>query len=344
MPAPLPVLLASAKTAASHPGGIQPWQLIVAVSVVITLVVGLGSFVDWGNRIRNRRVDRRILELVTDQLMAEDIEGRVQQLGELNRKLQRQIDGLPAEANRLFLQQRMDVLATSIAQDFEEYRSLEVAIGTSASSTALDPMIRQAIEQNMLSPQKRRDRRNLYVLVLLGLLIALNLLPISVSGLVYQYFGVLGDSPYSPGADVVGLIFIGSLVIALVLLFVAELSTWLLRALDRLQGRRWLIGLAVAIVLVAAAGYWFRYFLLSQACFPIGCYPSPGTYALAGVALNLEPLLVGLSLAVLARRAWLRRSVGERSSLGRRRRSGQTEGAPAVSAPPSEPENAPAND
>lgn len=33
---------------------------------------------------------------------------------------------------------------------------------------------------------------------------------------------------------------------------------------------------------------------------------------------------------------------GERSSLGRRRRSGQTEGAPAVSVPPSEPENGPA--
>jgi hypothetical protein len=46
--------------------------------------------------------------------------------------------------------------------------------------------------------------------------------------------------PYSPGADVAGLILIGSLVVALVLLLLAELSTWLQRALDRLQGRRWL--------------------------------------------------------------------------------------------------------
>jgi hypothetical protein len=57
----------------------------------------------------------------------------------------------------------------------------------------------------------------------------------------------------------------------------------------------WLTGLVAAIVLVAAAGYLLRSSLLSEECFPVSCYPSPGTYALAGVGLNLEPLLVGLA-------------------------------------------------
>jgi len=190
VPAPLASAthLDLAKATAPHQTGLQPWQLVVAISVVLGIVVGLGSFVDWSSRIRNRRVDKRVLELVRDQLTAEDIEGRLKELVQLNRSLRQQIEGLPAEANRLFLQQRIDALATSIAHDFEEYQSLELASGTSASSPALDPMIRQAIEQNMVSPQRRRDRRNIYILVLLGLLVAINFIPISVSGLVYQYF------------------------------------------------------------------------------------------------------------------------------------------------------------
>jgi hypothetical protein len=317
------------------------WQLVVAIGVVIGILVGLGSFVDWGSRIRNRRANHRVLKLVRDQLTAEDIEGRLKRLVELDRSLREQIESLPAKADRLFLQNRMKALAESIAHDFEEYGKLEAALGTTEESPALNPIIRDVIERTMVSPQKRRDRRLVYVLVLLGLIVAIDFVPINISGLVYQYFGVLGDSPSAAGGDVVSAIIIGSMVIA-VLLFLAELIPQLLPVLDRLRRPRWLVGLAVSIVLVAAVGYWFRYVVITQPCFQlVGCPPSPGTYGLIGVALNLLPLLAGLLFAILIRRAWLRRNGGGQSTGGRS--VGETHQESTIVQPPTQPGGAPAS-
>jgi hypothetical protein len=272
-PVPAPRVSAAILAAvhAAHQTRDEHWQLVVSIGVILGIVVAIGTFADWGNRIRNRRVDGRVLELVRDQLMAEDIEDRVKELGELNRQLQAEIDGLPAEANRLFQQQRMDDLRTSIYHDFEEYRRLEAAVGTSASSSALDPMIRQAIEQTMVSPQKRRDRRNIYVLALLAALVLINFIPISVNQLVYAYFGTLIYSPTLPGEAVVAVVIIGSIFIAGVLLFLTELIPQLLPVLDRLRRPAWLIALSVAIILGVGVAYFARNMAIGPGCHSNGC-------------------------------------------------------------------------
>jgi len=327
-----------------HQTGGQHWQLVVSIGVILGIVVAIGTFADWGNRIRNRRVDRRVLELVRDQLMAEDIEGRVKQLGELNRKLQAEIDRLPAQANRLFQQQRMGDLAASIAHDFDEYQKLETAVGVATPATGLNPLIRQAIERTMVSPQKRRDRRNLYTLVLLVVLVALNFIPISVNQFVYEYFGTLTYSPTLPGEAVISVVIIGSIVIAATLLFLAELFPKLLPGLDRLRRPAWLIGLSIAIVLSAGVGYWSRSLAIGEACFPYGCASTPNAFIVAGTVLNIVPFLAGVWLALLARAAWLKRTADESLRLIRRRPASATEKASTGSSSPARPESAPASE
>ena len=58
----------SASPSAPQSTGTQLWPIIVGIGVVLGIVVGLGTFLDWGSRLRNRRVDEKMREMVRDQL------------------------------------------------------------------------------------------------------------------------------------------------------------------------------------------------------------------------------------------------------------------------------------
>jgi hypothetical protein len=301
---------------ATHPSlqkstGVQPWQLVVGVSVILTLLLGLGTFFDWGTRIRDRRVNKEIQKLVRSELEAKSIEEKLVELTQLNDSLREQISMVPGEVDRLVVQRRMEQLAIGLSRDFEEYRSLERGLKPLGTETKLDSRIRDVIENTMLPPQRQRERRNIYTLLLLVALVALNLSPISANDLVYSYFNILSNSVDWTVSSVTWSLLIGALVIAVILLFASELLTFLRSFLDKLRHPIWLGLLALATVIASVLGYAWRAELAGLTCSPLPCsspyaqysgsYPA-ALYIGAGIAFNLAPLIAGFFLAVLVRR------------------------------------------
>jgi len=301
---------------ATHPSspkstGLNWWQAIVAIGVVLGIMVGLGTFIDWGGRIRNRRINKTVDELVRSKLKADDIEGRLAELTQLNDSLRNQIGRVPDEANRLFLESRLEQLATGIARDFEEYLSVQRQLETAGSATVLDPRIRDAIESTILPPQRRRDRRIVYILVLLAAALALNLSPLNPNVFVYHYFSILSDSPDWTSDSPVWAITIGGLAIALILLFVSELSTRFQSVVNVLRRWPWIAGLCTLIAVSIALGYWMRDVIVAQQCFPITCSAtdSGSWFTGAGIAFNAAPIIGGFLLAALISRPWRKRRI-----------------------------------
>jgi hypothetical protein len=299
---------------AAHPGqqstGIQLWQIIVAFGVILGIIVGLGSFLDWGSRFRNRRVDEKMREMVRDQLKAQDIEGQLDKLTQLNDSLQKQIDAVPGEANRLFLRRRMEHLAASITRDFEEYRAAERKLQAPDLSPILNPVIKDAIQRTIIPGQRTRERRNIYMLVLLLALVALNLSPINVSSLIYQYFSILAYSAGWTVATIAVSISISALIFTIIFMFASELYPPLKEEFDK---RRRPIWFAIPAILVGAAitlGYWWRANVISEQCAPGGCYEisSSGPNIGSAVAFNVAPLIAGVWLVALLRIAIRKRN------------------------------------
>jgi hypothetical protein len=91
-----------------------------------------------------------VYEIARAQLGAEDAEGELRRLTELNDALHDQLTKIPSEANRIFLAKRLEQLSTSISRDFHEYLSIERQILPGSADSLLDPQIRDAINQAIM--------------------------------------------------------------------------------------------------------------------------------------------------------------------------------------------------
>jgi hypothetical protein len=293
----------SAPRPAPQSTGIPLWQIIVALGVILGILVALGNFVDWGSRLRNRRADKRMRELVNAQLKAEDIEGRLDKLTQLSDTLQKQIDAVPDEANRLFLNRRIEYLAASIARDFEEYRTTERELQRPDLSPVLDPTIRDVIQRTILPGQRTRERRNVYVLALLLALVVLNLSPINVSSLIYQYFSILGNSANWTVATIAASVSISTLVVTVILMFASELYPPLKKEFDKQRRLVWFIIPVILVVAAITLGFWWRAYVASQECFPYACSPftASGQNDASAIAFNIAPIIAGIWLVSMLR-------------------------------------------
>jgi hypothetical protein len=249
-------------------------------------------------------------ELVRDQLKAQDIEGQLDRLTQLNDSLRKQIDAVPDEANRLFLQRRIEYLAASITRDFEEYRATERELQSPDLSPVLDPAIKYAIQRAIIPGQRTRERRNVYMLVLLLALVVLNLSPINLSSTIYQYFSVLAYSANWTVGTIAGSISISALIFTIILMFASELSPPLKKEFDKRRSPIWFI---IPVILVGASitlGYWWRTNVISEQCVPYGCYEiSSSVHDVASaVAFNIAPLIAAVWLLALLRIAIRKRN------------------------------------
>lgn len=312
-------ILGSTHVPSQRSTGLQLWQLIVGASVILTLLLGLGTFFDWGTRIKDRRVNKEIRKMVRSELEAKNIEEKLGELTQLNDSLREQISRVPNEVDRLVLQRRMEQLTVGLTRDFEEYRSLVRALRPLDTAPKLDLRIRTVIENTMLPPQGQRERRNIYMLLLLVALGALNLSPISANDFVRNYFNILSNSVNWTISSVTWSLLIGALVIAVILLFASELLTFFKTFLDKLKHPALLGLLAVATIIFTVLGYAWRGSLVAQICNTVVCSGSYDTtqYNGTSIVFNLAPLTAGFFLTVLVRRyrqhgaaprgKWLRR-------------------------------------
>jgi len=303
-----PVAMLTVKSlAASHPApqsaGIQLWQVIVAFGVILGIIVGLGTFLDWGSKIRNRRVDEEVREMARAKLEAEDIKSKLDGLTQLSDTLQKQIDAVPKQADRLFLERRMESLAASITRDFDEYRDAEIRLQAPDLSPVFDPVIREAIQRAIVPGQRTRERRNVYVLVLLVTLVALNLSPISISSIIYQYFSVLADSAAWTASTIAVSIATSTLIFTIIFMFASELYTPLKEFFDKQRRLIWYIAPLILVGVLVALGFWLRESVLYQECHPYACFSdaSPVPNDASAIALNIAPLIAGVWLFAILR-------------------------------------------
>lgn len=309
--------------------GISLWAVVVAIGVIVGIpasVIGILSYVDYR---RQRRVDREIIEFAKSSVEAKNAQKKrreteqdlketerdLEQLKGLRDDLSRQIAELPREANRLFLERQLEVLAGNISKDFSEYQSIEARLSSVETASALDPRIRGAIETSILPVQKERERRNGYILLILILLLLLNLSPIRISDYVWRYFNVLSDSPdWTPDSPQWMIVF-GSLVVTGLLWCAYSLIPRFQKIMFNLQRIPFAVASASLLVIAIILGYNFRDDAASSACYPDYCGYPPVPYVLACIAFNLAPLFGGLFLFLIFKLLWPKMfSVFSRSS------------------------------
>lgn len=307
---PLIELLKITRPPASKQSGVNFVVIVGVVSGIITIAGAFIGIARIGEKGREKKINRRVNELVAKQLDAEKIEQsakaakahaeRVQdelaRLNDAKETLGHQISQIPQEVDRLLRISQLEQLATRISRDFKEYISIQQDLQGTGTAGALDVRIRDVIEHEILPMQRRVDRRNTYIFVLVVLLLALSLSPIRASDLVYNYFSILGNSPNWTSDSPIWMIAIGGSVIALLFLAASSLSSRLERYMYALGRSFYIIGLSLPLILTIALGYYWRDDALAGACAPYACGYPAFPYTAASIAFNVAPILGGLLL------------------------------------------------
>jgi hypothetical protein len=297
-------ILVAAHTPHSAQSSINPWVVVVTASVIITVVGGAIGILSYVSRYGQRKVERRVNQIVQAQLDAEDAEQNKQKVKqELNRlreakeKLEEEIRQVPKEANRLFLEKQLKELADSISKDFSEFKSVEAKLRSEQVATTLDPQIREAIETGMLPIRRQQERRNTYVLLILVALLALNLSPVSVSYYVNRYFSVFANSPYWTADAPAWMPTFGALVVAFVFFCLSSLSPGIQKYVARLERTIFMVAVGTLFVAAIALGYYLRSAALSTLCYPY-CFPLRDTNG-ASISFNVASILGGLMVFLI---------------------------------------------
>ncbi|SRR6266496_700906 len=299
-------LLTPTPTAPPKASGVNIWAIVVAASVLLTIIGSVIGSVAYINRYRQRSVERRINEIVQSQLDAEsaekskkEVEEELQSLRGVRDDLSLQISRLPQEANKMFLVRQLEELASSINKDFNEYKTIEAKLQATETAATLDPKIREVIESAILPIQKQRERRNSYVLLILIALLVFNLSPIYVGSYVSRYFNILGDSPDWTWDSSAWMIVFGTLAVAFIFLGAAALSPLTQRYTAWLGRRVFVMAFVFLFIAAIILGYYWRENALSAACHPYPCGYPPLPYTGAGIAFNAAPILGGLLIFLI---------------------------------------------
>ena len=146
---------------------------------LIGSVIAIVQFVSWLRARKHRQADERIREIVSQQLNAEDVRLDAERYEALRQELRTQIEReIPKVARHRYLENRRDRLVESITREFEEYRSIESELGDSGPESMLDRRIVDVIQEALVPERRLRQRRERFLLALLGVLLLFNLLPV----------------------------------------------------------------------------------------------------------------------------------------------------------------------
>ena len=289
--------------------GIDPWAIIGIVASILTIGTAFVGLARYRENRKQRKAGRLVNELVGKLLDAEEIErntkatkeqaeeakSELASLREVIDDLSHRISLVPEQVDRLVQARQLEQLSARLSKDFKEYARIEQELQERRAGT-LDARIHEVIEHEMLPAQNRLERRNAYILGLVALSLALSLVPIRISYLVYNYFDILGGSPNWNSDDPAWMIVIGSTLVALLVFAASSLSSMIEKYLVALGKYRFIIGFGLALVIAIALGYYWRDSSSAAGCYPIPCgYPTL-PYVAAGIAFNFSPVLGGMLL------------------------------------------------
>lgn len=192
------------------------WKVIVAISVVITILAGSQQLISLIQRRRLRRAEERLLEIAASQLDAESAKAEAATYEALKRTLRDQVDNeLPIEARRIFISNRLEQLRESIGDQYEEYERLERELGQLASVTPLDQRIRDVISARISPLHLRRQRRERIIVASVGFLVLLSLSPVSLGFFVQRYFELLEEPDDELLGNVITAVLVGAAAVSI---------------------------------------------------------------------------------------------------------------------------------
>lgn len=209
---------------AAPSGGLTAWQVIVAVSVAITILAGTQQLFNWVTRRRYRRAEQAVLDAVAAQIDADEAHRSYERTENLLRSLRQQVEkDVPKEALRVYLQERSGVLAERLAEDAAEYEDLQARLAdlTGDEPTALDARVRAVIESAIQPAATRRRRADRTLVVLLAALLILSVVPFPPGDLIRGYFDVIenpGDYLFSAviNVSIIAIVMIAAVAVPLV--------------------------------------------------------------------------------------------------------------------------------
>ncbi len=153
----------------------------------------------------------------------------------------------------------------------------------------------------MMPLQKRRERRTIYIVVLLLALIVLTLSPIQPNDLAWRYLNALDYSWNWTADSPAWTIAIGGVVVAFVISVVSTLSTRSYAIVARMRkSRRIILGLAASLCALITLGYFSR--ASAMQCAPIACDQAGINvpYDPAGIFFNMATPVTGCLIVALA--------------------------------------------
>jgi hypothetical protein len=202
----------AAKAAPPTDTGLDLWQVVVAVGVIVGLIAGLQQLAGWVRRRRYQRAEELVLRIASQQLEAAAAKEDFAKYQALKENLRRQVEEeVPREARRVYLRSRVDALNQQIGSDVEEYLVVEQALADleRRAPATLDNRLRAVIESSIRPAYIRRRQTDRVVLGGLVALLVLTLSPINLAAQLRDLLFVLGNPDDATDSKVAFVVMLG---------------------------------------------------------------------------------------------------------------------------------------
>jgi hypothetical protein len=219
------IIATSTTHSTSHPTApVHVWAIAGVIATVLCALAALQGLATW---IRRRSLQKTQDELLRNYRLTADADEARKDFTEYSNRLsalREQIEiQVPIQARRDYLRERLAQLRHNLYDDFREYQQIEQELGETIPLTDIDSQIRTIIQNSIVPQRVMQDRRSLGTLILVLTLIAINLSPLSLNGIIYSYFSVLGYSNQSSLVQIAATVLEGAAVLSAVLVLAASL-------------------------------------------------------------------------------------------------------------------------
>jgi ABC-type multidrug transport system fused ATPase/permease subunit len=221
---PLGLLIPIAAARNAH-SGIQIWQVVVAVSAVVSLVAGVLAIVDTVRRRRSRKLQDELFKAMAMTVDAKAAAEDVAEYEALRETLRQQVENeVPREGRRVYLRARIEDLRRAIdtnARELDRLRN-ELTGLDEPGKEPLDERLRAVVEDSIGPDAARHRRARQTTLLVLVVLMVLVLGSLDVVGAMTFGADAITNSADATSDDVLRALIAGSLAVAAILTALLE--------------------------------------------------------------------------------------------------------------------------
>jgi hypothetical protein len=299
-------------------------------------VIGLAAAVQQLTAAFFRRkygkAEERVLDILKEQIDAEEVERfaasarkQAAEYESLQERLRLDIaQQIPLEAERMYLDQRIEALIAGMGRDHQEYLELNTQLdGLEARSqsvhtrSALSPELQEFLQDSVVPQHMQVKKRERQLLLLVGATVVLALTPVSLGLVLINWITVL----VHPLTADLSLVILGyaclGLLVTLLVMVVKPIRESLASRIAR-TGRwmrlvQFVPALLVAMVLMAAAGLWYE----EYQWYDISATAGEQANAVAYLFFTTVPAAFLIGYLILLAVQWFK----DQAALERRRRA-----------------------